>query len=137
MERVDIFFKSLFAFIGGFVSWMVGGLGLAFVVLLGMMALDYITGLMVGVVKKELNSRVGTIGFIKKLYVILLISAVYMVEKLVFESQGVFGDGIASAYCFIEFISIVENGGKLGVPLGPVQNVIEVLKGKGKELGKK
>lgn len=131
MERVDLFVKTVIGIVGGTVSWMVGGLGLAFVVLLGLMALDFITGLMVGVSGTGLSSAVGRKGLIKKLYIILLIGAVYLIEILVLESKGVVGDGIAVAYGVIEFVSIVENGGKLGVPLGPVRKIIEVLKNRG------
>ncbi len=129
LERVDLFFKAVIGIIGGIVSWMVGGLGLALVILLGLMAIDYFTGLMVGVVKKALSSRVGVTGLMKKTYIILLIGAVYMVETSVIKSQGVVGDGIVVAYIVLEFLSIVENGGKLGVPIGPLKKVIAVLKG--------
>jgi toxin secretion/phage lysis holin len=120
-------------FIGGVISWMVGGLGVAFVVLLGLMTIDFLSGLMVGYSQKELNSSIGKNGLMKKTYIILLISAVYMIQLAipVLSSAGYVGDGIAIAYCVIEFISIVENGGKLGVPIGPLKNVIAVLKQRG------
>jgi toxin secretion/phage lysis holin len=131
VERVDLFFKASVGMIGSFVSWMVGGLGMAFSVLLVLMLFDYITGLMAGYVQKELSSRIGLTGLFRKTYIIILIGCVYMIEKTVIQSNGVVGDGIVVAYSIIEFLSIVENGGKLGVPLGPLKNVIAVLKGKG------
>lgn len=134
MERMDLFIKGAIAVVGSFVSWMVGGLGLAFTVLLGLMLLDFITGLMAGAFSEEgLNSNKGYKGFVKKLYIILLISAVYLIELVGLNSTGAMGDGIAIAYCVIEFLSIVENGGKLGVPLGPVAKIITAFKkGEGK-----
>ncbi|MFW5436262.1 phage holin family protein [Paenibacillus apiarius] len=132
MERIDLLFKAAFGFVGSFISWMVGGLGLVFVVLLGLMVMDFATGIMAGITGPGLSSSKGRNGFIRKLYIIILIGAVYLIEITVLKSSGVVGDGVAIAYCVIEFISIVENGGKLGVPLGPVQNIIEVLKGKEK-----
>ncbi|MEC0210299.1 phage holin family protein [Paenibacillus ehimensis] len=97
------------------------------------MLLDYATGLMVGYVKKELSSRVGITGLFRKTYVIILVGCVYMIEVSVLKSNGVIGDGVVIAYSVIEFLSIVENGGKLGVPLGPLANVISAVKGKGGE----
>jgi len=132
MERIDLLFKAAFGFVGSFISWMIGGLGLAFVVLLGLMFFDFITGMMAGAAGPGLSSSRGRNGFIRKLYIIVLIGAVYLIEISVLKSNGMVGDGVAIAYCVIEFISIVENGGKLGVPLGPVKNIIEVLKGKEK-----
>ncbi|MFB0846837.1 phage holin family protein [Paenibacillus oleatilyticus] len=122
--------KTGFGFIGSFISWVVGGLGLAFTILLGLMLLDYATGLMAGYVRKELSSRTGTNGLLRKTYIIILVGCVYMIELSVLNSNGVIGDGVVIAYSVIEFLSIVENGGKLGVPLGPLSNVISAIKGK-------
>jgi toxin secretion/phage lysis holin len=131
MERIDLIFKATVGMVGSFISWMVGGFGMAFSVLLGLMLFDYITGLMAAYVKKELSSRIGVTGLFRKTFIIILVGCVYMIEKTVIKSNGVVGDGIVVAYSIIEFLSIVENGGKLGVPLGPLKNVIAVLKGKG------
>lgn len=128
MERIDLVIKTGIGVIGGFISWMVGGLGLAFVILLGLMALDFLSGFMVGIVKKELSSSIGTAGLFKKIYIIILIGAAHMIEVSVIKSTGVVTDGIVVAYIIIEFLSIVENGGKLGVPIGPLKNVVAVLK---------
>lgn len=125
--------KAGIGIIGGFLSWVVGGLGMAFTVLLCLMFLDYVTGLMAGWVNKELSSRKGITGLIRKTYVVILVGCVYMIELSVLQSGGVVGDGIVIAYSVIEFLSIVENGGKLGVPLGPLQNVIAAVKGKGEQ----
>lgn len=136
MERADLFLKGAVAFAGAFVSWLVGGLGLAFTVLLALMALDFITGIMAGAFSEEgLNSSKGYKGFVKKLYVILLIGSVYLIELIGLNSAGAIGDGIAIAYCVIEFLSIIENGGKLGVPLGPVEKIITAFKKEGPRNG--
>jgi toxin secretion/phage lysis holin len=129
---MDNFIKTAIGFIGGVLSWAVGGLGLAFVVLLGLMVIDFITGLMVGSAYAELNSSKGKKGLIKKTYILLLIAAVYLLQTLNPELQaiGYAGDGVAIAYCVLEFLSIVENGGKLGVPIGPLKHIIAVLKPK-------
>ncbi|MDO3679825.1 phage holin family protein [Paenibacillus ehimensis] len=125
-------YQNTIGAVGAFFSWMVGGLGLAFTILLGLMLLDYATGLMAGYVRKELSSRVGITGLIRKTYVIILVGCVYLIELSVLKSNGVIGDGVVIAYSVIEFLSFVENGGKLGVPLGPLANVISAVKGKGK-----
>lgn len=104
--------------IGFLVSYLVDGLGLAVTILLAVMALDYATWLIAAFVNKQLNSRIGTTGFARKLYVLLLIAAVYLVESILFGSEHV-GDGIAIAYIAIEFISITENGVKMGAPMPP------------------
>lgn len=134
MERIDVWIKSIVMVVASSVSYLVGGFGLAFTVLLGLMAIDYVTGLMVAIYKKNLSSKVGSRGFIRKLYVILLIGAVYLIEQITFEQVGYIADGVAAAYCFIELVSIVENGGKLNVPLPKIlKDLILVLKPKSEQ----
>lgn len=123
--------------IGGVWSAMVGSFGLAVSVLLVVMLADYVTGLLTAIVNKELNSAKGTRGFIKKLIVLILIGLLYLIEISLYGS-ATGGEGAAWAYIFIEFVSITENAGKIGVPLGPLNNFIAVLKEKvnGKGEGK-
>jgi toxin secretion/phage lysis holin len=130
---VETAFKTIVVTAGGIISWVVGGLGWAFVVLLGLMAIDFVTGMMAGSAGDGLNSSIGKKGLLKKTYIMLLIGAVYLIQTLIPElaAAGYAGDGIAIAYCILEFLSIVENGGKLGVPTGPLKNIIAALKTRG------
>lgn len=115
--------------VGAFWSAIVGSFGLAVSILLVMMLADYVTGLLCATVNKELNSAKGTRGFIKKLTVLILIGLLYLIEGAKF-GTGISGEGAAWAYIAIEFISITENAGKIGVPLGPLANIISILKEK-------
>lgn len=129
-----MYMKAIITVVASLVSYLVGGFGLAFTVLLGLMAIDYVTGLMVAIYKKNLSSKVGSRGFIRKLYVILLIGAVYLIEQITFEQVGYIADGVAVAYCVMELVSIVENGGKLNVPLPKMlKDLILVLKPKSEQ----
>lgn len=128
MENMDTTYKAILGVVGTFISFLVDGVGLAFTILLGMMLFDFITGLLVGWKTRNIKSAIARDGFIKKLYIILLIGAIYMLSHVV-EGIEHIGDGVTIAYIVVEFISITENGGKLGAPLGPVKNVIAVLKG--------
>ncbi|MFS1516338.1 holin family protein [Bacillus sp. SCS-151] len=113
--------------IGYVISFLIEGVGLAIAILLAMMVIDCITGLLVGLMNKNLNGANGFKGLLKKMYVLLLISAVYLLEKIVFRT-GYIGDGVTIAYIIIEFISITENGGKLGVPIPrQIREVIKVF----------
>lgn len=115
--------------VGGFWSAMVGGFGLAVSVLMVVMLADYITGLLCAGVNKELNSAIGTRGFAKKLIILILIGLLYLIEHSM-RGTSVGGSGAAWAYIAIEFVSITENAGKIGVPLGPIASFISVLKEK-------
>jgi toxin secretion/phage lysis holin len=129
-NKIVYLIKSIGTTIGIVWSFIVGAMGWALPTLILFMAADYITGMWVGSKNEGLSSAIGRKGFIKKVYILILIGAVYLLEKSVLGSQH-FGDGVTVAYIIIEFISLVENGGKLGVPLGPVEKIIAVLKEKG------
>lgn len=117
MERTDVFIKTVIGIVTGFVSYIVDGFGLVFTALLGLMLLDFISGILVALVNKSLNSGIGTFGLIKKVHIIIIIGATYLIEVSVLKSNGAITDGISAAFCVTEFISIVENAGGAGFPL--------------------
>ena len=132
MEKQIALFMGV---IGSFVSYLVDGIGLATTVLLGMMALDYLSGLMSGAYNKELNSRIGFRGLIRKSYYLLLLGSVYLVGYAVDEIKWA-GDGLAIALIAMEFISITENGTKMNMPMPePIKKILLIMNEKmnGKE----
>jgi len=109
-------YKAIIGAVSGFISFVVGGLGVAMTVLLGLMIIDIATGLLVGAAGVGLSSSVGIKGLIRKVYIILLISAVYLVQTLSgFDLAGYTGDGLAGMFSVMEAVSIIENGDKLGI----------------------
>lgn len=119
--------------VGAIISYAIDGLGLAVVVLIGLMAIDYATGLIAAVVKKELNSRIGFNGLLRKVYYLLLIGAVYALA-LVIPDIKFAGDGLAIAMCVLEFVSIAENGTKINAPMPAfLKNILAIVKDKSGE----
>lgn len=66
--------------IGTLVPYSVDGLGMAVTVLIGLMAIDYATGIMSGVGNQNLNNRVGFNGISQKIYYLMLVSSVYLLS---------------------------------------------------------
>lgn len=116
--------------LGTIVSYSVDGVGMAVTVLIGFMAIDYITGIMSGIVNQNLNSRVGFNGAMRKIYYLLLVGSVYLLS-VVIPGIEYAGDGAAIAFCVLEFISITENGTKMGLPMPDlVKNILAIVKDK-------
>ncbi|MFL1998342.1 phage holin family protein [Lysinibacillus irui] len=116
--------------IGTIVSYSVDGVGMAVTVLIGFMAIDYITGIMSGIVNQNLNSRVGFNGAMRKIYYLLLVGSVYLLS-VVIPGIEYAGDGVAIAFCVLEFISITENGTKMGLPMPDfIKNILAIVKDK-------
>jgi toxin secretion/phage lysis holin len=136
MEKLEIQVSAIVGCIGGIISFLVGGIGVAPTLLMGVQLIDYITGLMASKKNKvKLSSALGFIGLLKKLYVLLLVLTVYLVEKTLFGTENM-GNGVAIAYIANEFISIAENGVKMGAPMPEiVKNAVDVLRGKGVKNG--
>lgn len=121
--------------IGSIISYLVDGIGLASTVLLGMMALDYITGLIAAAYNRKLHSRTGFNGLLRKCYYLLALSAVYLMGYAVPELKFA-GDGLAVALIAMEFISITENGTKMNMPMPePIKKILLIMNEKmnGKE----
>lgn len=114
------------------ISYVVGGIGVALTALIILMVIDFITGLMVGAYGEGLSSKVGIKGLIRKVYILMLIGAVYTIQSVADLSiAGYTGDGLAIMFAVLEFVSIVENGGKLGVPIpAKFTEMIAALKNK-------
>jgi toxin secretion/phage lysis holin len=129
-NKIVLFIKSIGTAVGTVWSFIVGTMGWSFPTLILLMVADFLSGLSAGSANEGLSSARGRKGFVKKVHVLIIIGAVYLLEKSVLGTQHL-GDGVTIAYIVIEFISLVENAGRLGVPLGPVKNIIEILKSKG------
>ena len=128
-NKIVLFIKSISGAVGTVWSFIVGAMGWAFPTLVIMMAADFVSGVSAGAVNGGVSSAKGRIGFVKKVHILIIVGLVYLLEKSILGTQHL-GDGVTIAYIVIEFISLTENAGKLGVPLGPISNVIEILKGK-------
>jgi len=116
--------------VGTMVSYSVDGLGMAVTVLIGFMAIDYLTGIMGGIVNRNLNSRVGFNGLMRKIYYLMLVGSVYLLS-LVIPGIEYAGDGAAIAFCVLEFISITENGTKMGLPMPDfIKELLAIVKDK-------
>ena len=113
--------------VGAAISFLVDGLGKAVVVLLVMMALDYLSGIMSAIYQRKLNSRVGFNGLLRKSYYLLLLGSVYLVGTVV-DGIEYAADGLTIALIAMEFVSITENGSKMNLPMPePLRRMLLIL----------
>ena len=66
--------KWFFAGVGGIIAGFLGGLDTLLHTLFTLMVLDYVTGVIRAIYKKELSSSVGFKGIIKKFFIILTVA---------------------------------------------------------------
>lgn len=129
VERTDLVVKTGIGIIVGIISLMNGWFGAMVTVLIITMGFDFITGVLSALAMKKMSSKIGTKGLIKKVYTILLLGAILMIETYILKSNGVITDGIAGAFAIIELASIVENGVKMGIKIpDKLNNLMATLK---------
>ena len=79
--------------------------------------LDYLTGVCVAVHQKKLSSEIGAKGIAKKVGILILVSTTHIADTFLFDSISPLQSMTATFYIANEGISIIENVGKLNLPL--------------------
>ncbi|NNU85245.1 holin [Geobacillus sp. BMUD] len=114
---------------GSFLSLFVGSVDSFVVILLALVVVDYLTGIAASAVEGKLSSQVGFRGIVRKLLIFVLVAASHLVDLAIGWNMHVIRDAIVFFYIANEFISIIENAGRAGVPIPSVlRKAIELLK---------
>ena len=136
-KHMDKVVSIIVGFFGSVIAGFSGGWTYAFQFLLTLMAIDYVSGLVVaGVFKKSTKTKNGRLqssycwkGLARKMMTIVFVGIGYQVDVLLGTSYV--KDGICIAFVTSELISIVENAGIMGVPIPAIiMNAIDILKEK-------
>lgn len=85
--------------------------------LMAFMILDYLTGCLVAISEKKLSSSVGFKGISKKILIIALVGVANIVDVQIIGQGTALRTATIFFYVANEGISILENAGKLGLPL--------------------
>lgn len=103
-------------------------------VLVPLMVLDYITGVIAAAYNHELSSKIGYKGFLKKITLILGITAVAIVQTAIPDIPYLLTSFVLF-FILNESLSILENMAKAGIPLP--DKLLSLLIMKKDELDKK
>lgn len=104
------------SFILSNIIYLLGGIDVALQCLLIAIVLDYISGIIKAFMKKELSSRIGFKGIVKKIGLLLLVMVSVLVDKVTGDTGAI---RTLVIYCFVanEGLSIIENLSIAGVPI--------------------
>jgi len=106
---------SVLCGIAGFLWGSLDGLLAALIVF---MILDYITGIIAGFMQKKLSSETGFSGLFKKGLILLIVAVGHILDTQIFGGQSsMCRSAVIGFYLSNEGISILENAGKIGIPL--------------------
>lgn len=125
--------KIVLGAVGGFIAYWLGGLDTILIALIAMLVIDYISGVLAAVHNKEVDSEVGWKGIVKKVFTLLVVAVAFIIE-LATESAFAIREIVIMFFIANEAISLVENAGKIGLPIPQkLITILTQLKGKGDE----
>ena len=109
--------QAVFAAVGGWIGYFLGGNDGLLYALLAFVVLDYITGVMCAVADKKLSSAVGVKGSCRKGLIFALVGIGHLLDTQVIGTGSVLRTAIIFFYISNEGLSLVENAAYLGLPI--------------------
>lgn len=122
--------QSILAVISTGLIYLLGGLDIALTCLLIAIVLDYVSGMLKAFITKQVSSKVGFKGILKKVSILLVIMLAVLIDRVTGETGAI---RTLVVYYFVanEGLSILENLGQAGVPIP--QSIKKALKALKKE----
>lgn len=109
--------QMVFTAIGGWLGYFLGGCDGLVVALVVFVAADYLTGVMCAISEKKLSSEVGFRGICRKVLIFILVGIANILDVQVIGTGSVLRTAIIFFYISNEGISLLENAGRLGLPI--------------------
>lgn len=109
--------QFIFAALGGWLGWFLGGCDGLLYALIAFVVVDYITGVMCAVVDKKLSSEVGFKGIFKKILIFLLVGIANLLDVNIIGNGSVLRTAAIFFYLSNEGVSLLENATHLGLPV--------------------
>ena len=109
--------QLVFAAIGGWLGYFLGGCDGLLIALVVFAVVDYVTGVMCAVSDKELSSKVGFRGICRKVLIFILVGAANILDAQVIGSGSVLRTAVIFFYLSNEGVSLLENAAHLGLPI--------------------
>ena len=128
---MDNIFKNIMAAVCTLISFLFGNMEGMLIALIAVIILEYISGVMAGAVEKRLSSAVGAKVIAKKIFMLLIVALANIVDINVIGDGHVLKTVTVVFYICNECISLIENAGRIGVPVPKkLLDVLEQLKNK-------
>lgn len=120
--------QFVFAAVGGWLGYFLGGCDGLLYALLAFVVIDYITGVMCAIADKKLSSSVDFKGICRKVLIFLLVGIANILDVQVIGTGSVLRTAVIFFYISNEGVSLLENAGHLGLPIPvKIKAVLEQL----------
>lgn len=132
MKNIWYGIQAAFTALGGFLGWFLGGADGFLYALIAFVVIDYITGVMCAISDKQLSSEVGFRGICRKVLIFILVGIGNIVDVYVLQNGNVLRTAVIFFYLSNEGISLLENAGRLGLPIPQkLKDILSQLHDKG------
>lgn len=120
--------QMVFAAVGGWLGYYLGGCDGLLLALVAFAAADYLTGVMCAVSDRKLSSNVGFKGICRKVLIFLLVGTANILDVHVIGTGSVLRTAVIFFYISNEGVSLLENAAHLGLPVPEkIKAVLEQL----------
>ena len=132
--KTGFMIKGFSAGVLTFVSYLLKGWDTALQTLCLFMVIDFVTGILKGIINKQLNSQTCLKGIVKKCCYFVLVIVAVALDRLYPEAQGLVRTLVCYFLVATDGISILENIALCGVSYPKfLKNILEQLKDKSDE----
>lgn len=121
--NIGNFIKLFIIFMSTYLGYIIGGFDIMLQTLIIFIIIDYVTGIISAICKKNLSSDIGFKGIFKKIITLLLVGIATRIEIIlgIQEIRYV----VISFYLANEGLSILENSHNIGIPIP--KKIVSVL----------
>ena len=102
--------------IGGLAGYIFGKTDGFIIALLCFVIADYLTGVIAAFIKKEVSSKVGFNGLLKKITIFVAVAIANVIDVYVLKTNSIMRTATCLFYIANDGISIIENLSIIGVP---------------------
>lgn len=126
--------QMVFAAIGGWLGYFLGGCDGLIIALVVFVVVDYLTGILCAIADKSLSSKVGFLGIAKKVVIFMLVGVANILDVEVIGTGSVLRTAVIFFYLSNEGISMLENATHLGLPVPTkLKDVLEQIHNRSEE----
>ena len=120
--------QFIFAVLGGWLGYFLGGCDGLLIALVAFVSIDYVTGVMCAISDKDLSSRVGFKGICRKILIFALVGVANLIDVQVIQTGSILRTAVVFFYLSNEGVSLLENAAHLGLPIPKkLKEVLEQL----------
>ena len=124
--------QAIWAFLGGWLGFYLGGVDGLVYTLLVFVVLDYLTGIMRAIADKNLSSSISAKGLMRKALIFMLVGVGNILDVYVLRQGAILRTAVIFLSMSNEGLSLLENASYLGVPIPEqLRNVLVQLHARG------